>query len=98
MTEESVPVVGFRNRIPRPVGHLGVDKYDAGTAITSVGFAPDIPVTPGIVLGTPRFLKPGVLIRGVVQHHFDDHPDATFMGTLEELLEIFQCSVGGMNR
>ena len=38
-----------------------------------------------------------MLIGGVIQHHFDDDPDAPLMGRVQKLPEILQCSVAGMD-
>ena len=72
MAEEPVPVVRLRDRIPGPVRELGVDEDDADAAIAIVGVAPDVPIAARVVRGAARFLKPGVLIRRVVQHELDD--------------------------
>ena len=47
--EEAVPVVGLRDRIPRPVRHLGVAEDDPDAAIALVAVAPDVVVALGAV-------------------------------------------------
>ncbi len=98
MTEEAVPVIGLGNRVPGPVRQFGIDKNDADTLVLGVGVAPHIPVAPGIVARLARFLKPRVLIGGVVQDHFHDHAYAALMGRLQETFEIFKIAVAGMDR
>ena len=51
-----------------------------------------------IILGTSSLLKRRVLVRGVVQHHFDNDPDTTPMSGVEKLAGILQCPVAGMDR
>ena len=97
VTEEAVPIEGFRNRVPGPVGRLSIKKDDAGARVAAVGITPDVPIAARIVLRTSRLLKPGMLIRGVIQDHFDDDPDAPLVGRVEKLPEILQCSVAGMD-
>src|ERR1039457_5375651 len=80
VTEEAMPIVGFRNRVPRPVGLFRVEKNDAGPLVPGVGIAPDVPVAARVVARTSRLLKPRMLIGCVVQHHFDDDPDSSIVG------------------
>src|SRR5207237_8992985 len=75
-----------------------VDKYDASASIFRVNVTPDVPISPWIRRGTARFLKPRVLIGGVVQHHLDDHANPALMGRLEKYLEIIESAVAGVNR
>ena len=98
MAEEAMPVIFFRDRVPCPVGEFGVYKNNAGTAIASVGLAPHIPVAARVDTRTARLLEPGMLIRGVIQHHFDDHPDTTLVGSFQKCLEVVQRAVTGMDR
>ena len=98
MAEETVPVVGFGNRVPSPVGHFGIDKDDPSPLVPRVGVAPDIPVAAGIVSRTSRLLKPRMLIRGMIQNHLNDHSDAAFVSGVKKLLEVFERPVTGMNR
>src|ERR1700676_2928325 len=74
MAEKSVPVIGLRNGIPGPVGSLCVDKNDSYALITSVRLTPYVPVPFGVFAGASRLLKPRVLVRCVIQDHFDDDP------------------------
>ena len=45
---EAVPVVGLGNRVPGPVGALGVDEDDPGLRPALVVVAPDVPVGVGV--------------------------------------------------
>src|SRR5208337_4040139 len=38
-----------------------------------------------------------MLVRGMIQHHFDDDSDPTAVGGIEQLAEILQDSVAGVN-
>ncbi len=75
MAEKTVPVVRPGDRVPGPVRVLGIGKDNPHVFIFFGGVAPDVPVA---FFGTrlPRLLKPGVLIRGVVENHLghDAHP------------------------
>src|SRR5579872_2817713 len=97
MAEESVPVIGLGNGIPGPVRCLSVDKNDPHAWITSVRLTPYVPVPLRIILGASRFFKPGVLVRGMIQNHFDDDTHPPAMSRREESLEIFKRSVSWMN-
>ncbi len=97
MAEEPVPVVGLRHRIPRPVRELGVDEDDADAAVAIVGVAPHVPVAARIVGGAARLLKPRVLIRRVIEDQLDDHAQPEGVRVLEELGEVLQRAVAGMD-
>ena len=45
--EESMPVVGLRDRVPRPVRFLGVGEDDPGVAVLLVGVAPHVELALG---------------------------------------------------
>ena len=98
MAEEAMPVIGFRDRVPRPVGEFGVYENDACPAITRICVTPHIPVTARVDARAARLLEPRMLIGGVVQHHFDDHPDAALVGSFQKCFEVVQRAVTGMNR
>ena len=98
VTEKTVPVVLLRNRVPGPVGKLGVQKYDPGPLIFRVRVTPHIPVAPGIFPRAAGFLEPRVLVRSVIQHHLNDDPDSALVRSAEKQLEIVERAVGGMNR
>src|ERR1700722_5097272 len=44
-----------------------------------------------------RSLEPLVLIRGVIDHQFDQNLHAAFVGGIQELLEIVKSAVAGMD-
>jgi hypothetical protein len=52
--------------------------------------APDIPVPLRVIAAGAGFLKPRVLIGGVVEHQVQDHPDVPAVGVFEEAAEILQ--------
>ena len=97
VAEETVPVVCLGNRVPGPVGEFGIHENDAHALILGVGVAPDIPIAARDCPATSRFLKPGMLVGGVVQNHFDDHADAALVGGLEKELEVVEIAVAGMD-
>ena len=98
MTEKSVPVVGLRNRIPRPIGSLRVHKNDAHALIRSSVSLQTYQSRFGIFARASSFLKPRVLIRGVIQNQFGDHPHAALVRRRQESLEILECSITRMHR
>src|SRR5262249_16055175 len=94
MAEKAMPVVLLRNRIPGPVRKFGIEKNDAGALVFGVGVAPHVPVTTGIVARAAGFLKPWMLIGGVVQHHLDGQANVTLVGGVEKCFEVVERSVG----
>src|ERR1700674_5605440 len=98
MAEKSVPVIGLRNGIPGPVGGLCVNENDPHALITSVRLTPYVPVPFGIFAGASRLFKPGVLVRGMIQDHFDDDTYPPNMSGRQERLEILKRSITRMNR
>src|SRR5215469_9535948 len=98
MAEEAMPVVLLRNRVPRPVGKFRIEKDDPGAFVPGIDIAPHVPVAPRIVARTARFLKPRMLIRGMVQHHLDDDTNAPFVRGVQECFEIVERSVDWVYR
>ena len=95
---EAVPVVGFRHGVPGPVRALEVLEDDPGLAVALGGVAPDVEVPPGAAgRAAPRALEPGVLVRGVVQHHLRDHPEAPAVRLPQEQAEVAQVAVRGVD-
>src|ERR1700685_2037628 len=92
-----MPIKGFRNRVPRPIGLFRIKEDNAGALVAGVGITPDIPITAGIVRRTSRFLKPRMLIGGVICHKFDNDPDPPLVGRLQKLPEVLQCSIAWMD-
>ena len=97
MAEEPVPVVLAGDRVPGPVGRLGVPEDDARPLVDLVGVAPDVVVALGRVPVAPRLLEPGVLVGGVVDDEVGDDPDAAGMGRLGQRLEVGDGPDGGMD-
>jgi hypothetical protein len=90
MAEKAVPVIRLGDGIPSPVADLGIDKDDGDALVASVSITPHIPIAPGIIAGTSRLLKPGMLVGGVIENKFDDDADPASMGGVEECLKILQ--------
>ncbi len=97
VAEEAVPVVLLGDRVPRPVRLLGVGEDDAGVAVALVGVAPDVVVAVGRRAVGPGRLEPGVLVGGVVHDQVGDHPQAAVVGGVEELLEVVDGAVRGVD-
>ena len=74
VAEEAVPVVGLRDRVPGPVGGLGVGEDDARARVLLVGVAPHVVVALGRAgRRAARGLEPRVLVGGVVDDELGDH-------------------------
>ena len=94
MRVEAVPIVGFGHRIPRPVRGLEVFENDARFLVFFRRIAPDIHVAFGRTgRCAARFLKPRVMIGGVVDHQFRDHLQAALVRRGQKRLEIGERSV-----
>ena len=92
---EAVPEIGLRHRVPGPVRRLRVEEDDARAGEFLVRVAPDIVVAPDRAgFGFAGPLKPGVLVRGMVDHELRDDPDAAVVRRRHELAEIAHCAVG----
>ena len=98
MRVEAMPVVGFGHRIPGPVGGFEILEDDARVLILVGGVAPHVEVAPaGSGGGAARALEPGMLVGGVIEHHFGEDADAAAMRLLQKVLEIAQRAIGGMD-
>ena len=99
VAEEAVPVVRVGDRVPRPVGRLGVGEDDPGVAVPVRRVAPHVVLAPGTAgRRSPRPLEPGVLVGGVVQHELADHAQAASVGLGEERAHVSQRPVVGVDR
>ena len=78
MRVEAVPVIGLGHRVPGPIGGLEVLEDDARLLVLVRRVAPDVKVARrGCPVSAPaRRLKPGMLVRGVIEHQLGDHPQA----------------------
>ena len=97
MREEAMPEVLAGERVPGPVGRLGVREDDPRVAVSLIGVAPDVEVTEWRARIPPRRLEPGVLVRRVVHDQLGDHAQATAMGGFDERLEVVEAAVGRLN-
>ena len=98
VAEEAMPVVGLPERIPGPVGLLGIDEDDARVAVALLGLAPHVVVGERRGRGAPGGLKPRMLIGGVVHDEIGDDPEAPRVGGVEERAELGHRPVRGMER
>ena len=98
MRIEPMPVVGARHLVPGPVGPLRVDEDDARAGVFAVVVRPDIEVAIHRAgLRPPRALEPRMLVGGVVDHQFGDHPHPARMRRGDEAPGIGQRAVIGMH-
>ncbi len=98
VVEEAVPVVLTAHRVERPVRRLAVDEDDPHVGISLVRVGPDVPVAlrPGRV--GARLLEPRMVGRRVVHDQVGDHADAALVRLLDELAEVVDRPVVGMDR
>jgi hypothetical protein len=59
---------------------------------------PHVPVPFGIVAGASRLFKPGMLVRSMIQDHFNNDAYSPTMSRRQECLEIFEGSITRVNR
>jgi trehalose synthase len=99
MGEEAMPVVLVSGVVPGPVRFFGVGKDDADAVVELVGIGPDVHVAVGGIFGSEAgALKPRVLIGGVVDDELNHDLDVAGMGLVEELLEVVEGAVLGVDR
>src|SRR2546425_910618 len=83
-----------RDRIPGPVGLLGVAEDDARIFIFLIRVAPDVEVPlRGAGRRGPGSLKPRVLVGRVVDDQLRDHADAALVRPAHEGPEVAQRAV-----
>ena len=97
MAVEAVPEVLPGDRVPGPVGGLGVAEDDPRPLVDLVGVAPDVVVALGGVRVAPGLLEPGMLVGSVVDHEVGDDPDAAGVGGLGQRLEVGDGADRGMD-
>ena len=76
MAEEAMPVILPGDRIPGPVGRIGVIEDDARAQVFLIGIAPDVEIPIGRIRIAARFLKPWMLIRRVIENQIGDDANA----------------------
>src|SRR2546423_5327696 len=88
VTKKSVPVKATRFLVPSPVRVLSVCEDDSRFLIFIRRIAPNIPVSLRRIGRLARLLKPGVLIRSVVNDQvcYDSYP--TRVRRVEKVFEI----------
>src|SRR5678816_2335819 len=93
-----MPKVGFRHRIPCPVGSLEVFEDNALFFVLLLVVTPDVVVALFAAgRGATRALKPRMLIRGMVEDQLGNDPNAALMRFGEKDLEVFQRTVIRVN-
>src|ERR1051325_580241 len=98
MRVEAMPEVGFRHRIPCPVGSLEVFEDNARFFVLLLVVTPDVVVALFASGGSaPRALKPGMLIRGMIQDQLGNYPDTALVRFGEKNLEVFEGAVIRVN-
>ncbi len=96
--EEAMPVVGAGLVVPGPVRHLGVGEDDPRVLVAMDGVRPDVPVALRVVRARARLLEPRVVGGGVVHHEVGDHADAALVGGLDEVADVVDRAVVGLDR
>ena len=94
---EAMKVVCLGYVVIVPGALLHPRKYHPGAGIFGFLLGPDIPVA---ILGlgvAARFLKPWVLVRGVVDHQVDHHAQPTLAAGLGEFHKIAQRTEAGID-
>ncbi|MNP02601.1 hypothetical protein D3C76_944590 [compost metagenome] len=77
---EAVPEVLAGHRVPGPVGFFGVEKDDAGAVIFLVVIGPHVEVSGcGAFFRLACALEPRVLVRGMVDDQFGNHPQTALV-------------------
>src|SRR5947208_15320613 len=99
-----MPVVGLRDRVPRPVGSFEIFENDSGVLVFFRRFAPDIKVfvsevvTVATIVGrgrggsdsAPRLLEPRILIGRVIDYDFSDDAQIALMRGIQKHPEIIE--------
>ena len=98
VVEEAMPVVGARDRVPRPVGGLGVDEDDPRIRVALVCVRPHVPVALGRVRAGAGLLEPRMVAGGVVDDHVRDHAHAALVGGVDEAAHVFDRAVVRVHR
>ncbi len=94
MRIKTVPVIGLGQRVPSPVRHFEILEDDPRVLVLFRRVAPDVKIslrTAGRGPSSP--LKPGMLIRGVIDHQFGDHAQTAGMRLADEHPKIAQRAV-----
>ena len=85
MRIKAMPVICFRNRVPRPVRGLKIFEDDARVFVFFRRVAPDIELALGRTRrSAARFLEPRVLIGGMVDNELGDDAKSAFMRGIRE--------------
>ncbi len=93
-----MPVKLAAHRVVCPVRTLSIHEDDPRIGVAGILVAPYVVVTVWPVRISPGFLKPGVLIRGVVHHQVGDHPDAPLVRLVQQHHEILNGAELGQHR
>ena len=92
-----VAIVEIRHAFPENTVVVAVAKFVPnplvpGPQVGRIFVRPDIPIFAGGT-GLLRFEEPGMLDRGVVEHHVNDDADAAFVSLGQQALEIVAAAV-----
>src|SRR5205823_3649423 len=98
MRIKAVPVIRFRNRVPRPVRGLKIFEDDARVFVFFRGVAPDIKLALGRTRWrAARFLEPGVLIGGMVDNELGNDAKPAVVRRSEKGTKVIKRAVVWIN-
>src|SRR5436305_13408538 len=98
MRIKAVPVIGFRDRIPRPVRSFEIFKNDPGFIVFFGCVTPDVNLPfRRTSRRSPRLLKPRVLVGSVVDNELSNDAESALVRSAEESAEVVQRAVVRMS-
>src|SRR5471032_2658188 len=98
MAVETMPVIGIGDRVPSPVGALGIEEDHARTLKALIGVAPYVVVPRRRSrFGTPCTHEPRMLVGGMVDHQLGHDSQAALVAGVDEAPEVSHRPVGRVN-
>src|SRR3981189_2556523 len=97
MRVEAMPIESISLIVPGPVRLFRVEKNDRGVLVGAIRVRPNIEIARNRArLGRAGALKPGMLIRGMIDYEFGDYPQFQPLHLDRESFQIAQASIGGV--